>query len=82
MTPMADGDVKTEDLLWTRRQSTARPWGGWRKHWHSVCGADHPRRGLEAAAESGTERDIKNARTLFPQIEAERPAGALAMLED
>jgi hypothetical protein len=31
-----------------------------------ICGTDHPTTiALKAAAESGVERDIKNARTLF-----------------
>ena len=34
-----------------------------------VCGPDHPTTvALQAAAESGSERDIKNARTLFHEV--------------
>ena len=41
-----------------------------------ICGADHPiKAALRAAAESGSERDIKNARALFLKIEAGRPPG-------
>ncbi len=32
-----------------------------------ICGANHPTTvALRAAAESGSERDIKNARAIFP----------------
>lgn len=48
-----------------------------------VCGADHPTTvALKAAAESGTERDIKNARTLFLRLKQSDRRAALAMLED
>ena len=34
-----------------------------------ICGPDHPTTvALQAAAESGSERDIKNARTLFLRL--------------
>ena len=48
-----------------------------------VCGADHPTTiALQAAAESGSERDIKNARTLFLRLKQGERRAALAMLED
>jgi len=48
-----------------------------------ICGADHPTTvALEAAAESGTERDIKNARTLFLRLKQTERRAALSMLED
>lgn len=48
-----------------------------------VCGADHPTTvALKTAAESGTERDIKNARTLFLRLKQSDRRAALAMLED
>src|SRR5438034_9914472 len=48
-----------------------------------VCGADHPTTiALKAAAESGIERDIKNARTLFLRLKQSDRRAALAMLED
>jgi hypothetical protein len=48
-----------------------------------ICGADHPTTvALKAAAESGTERDIKNARTLFLRLKQSDRRAALAMLED
>jgi hypothetical protein len=48
-----------------------------------VCGADHPTTvALNTAAESGAERDIKNARTLFLRLRQSDRRAALAMLED
>ena len=48
-----------------------------------ICGADHPTTvALKAAAESGTERDIKSARTLFLRLKQTERRAALAMLED
>ena len=46
-----------------------------------ICGADHPTTvALKAAAESGSERDIKNARTLFLRLKPGDRRAALAML--
>jgi hypothetical protein len=48
-----------------------------------ICGADHPTTmALKAAAESGTERDIKNARTLFMRLKQSDRRAALTMLQD
>jgi hypothetical protein len=48
-----------------------------------ICGNDHPTTvALKAAAESGTERDIKNARTLFLRLKQTERRAALAMLAD
>jgi hypothetical protein len=48
-----------------------------------VCGADHPTTiALKTAAESGSERDIKTARTLFLRLKQTERRAALAMLED
>lgn len=48
-----------------------------------ICGADHPTTAaLRTAADSGTERDIKNARTLFLRLKPSDRRAALAMLED
>ena len=48
-----------------------------------VCGAEHPTAvALKAAAESGSERDIKNARTLFLRLKPGERRAALAMLGD
>lgn len=48
-----------------------------------ICGADHPTTAaLRTAAASGTERDIKNARTLFLRLKPSDRRAALAMLED
>jgi hypothetical protein len=48
-----------------------------------ICGADHPTTAaLKKAAESGIERDIKNARTLFLRLKPGDRRAALAMLAD
>jgi hypothetical protein len=48
-----------------------------------ICGPDHPTTAaLRAAAESGSERDIKNARTLFLRLKPGDRRAALAMLDD
>ena len=48
-----------------------------------ICGADHPTTiALKTAAESGSERDIKNARTLFLRLKPSDRRAALTMLED
>src|SRR5438477_5912376 len=48
-----------------------------------ICGADHPTTvALKTAAESGAERDIKTARTLFLRLKQTERRAALAMLED
>ena len=48
-----------------------------------ICGPDHPTTvALKAAAESGSERDIKNARTLFLRLKPGDRRAALAMLAD
>ena len=48
-----------------------------------ICGADHPTTvALKTAAASGSERDIKNARTLFLRLKPSDRRAALAMLED
>ena len=48
-----------------------------------VCGPDHPTTvALKVAAESGSEREIKNARTLFLRLKTGERRAALAMLDD
>jgi hypothetical protein len=48
-----------------------------------VCGADHPTTvALQAAADSGSGRDIKNARALFLRLKQGERRAALAMLGD
>jgi len=48
-----------------------------------VCGPDHPTTvALKAAAASGSERDIKNARALFLRLKPGDRRAALAMLGD
>jgi hypothetical protein len=48
-----------------------------------ICGADHPTTvALEAAAESGSERDIAKARKLFLGLKPGDRRAALTMLGD
>ncbi len=48
-----------------------------------ICGQGHPTTiALAAAAESGTEKDIKKARTLFLRLKPGDRQAALAMLAD
>ena len=48
-----------------------------------ICGGDHPTTvALKAAAETGTERDIKNARSLFLRLKPGDRQAALRMIED
>ena len=47
-----------------------------------ICGSDHPTTvALKTAAESGSERDIKNARTLFLRMKPGDRRAALAMIQ-
>jgi hypothetical protein len=46
-----------------------------------ICGPDHPTTvALQTAASSGSERDIKNARTLFLRLKPGDRRAALAMI--
>ena len=48
-----------------------------------ICGADHPTcAALRVAAESGSERDIKNARAQFLKLKPGDRRAALAMIAD
>ena len=48
-----------------------------------ICGADHPTTvALKLAAESGTAKDIKAARTLFLRLKSSERQAALTMLKD
>ncbi len=48
-----------------------------------ICGPDHPTTvALEAAAESGSEQDIKKARMLFLGLKPGDRRAALTMLAD
>jgi hypothetical protein len=48
-----------------------------------ICGPDHPTTlALKAAAESGSERDIKNARAPFMKLKPGERRAALAMLAE
>jgi hypothetical protein len=47
-----------------------------------ICGAEHPTTvALKAAAESGSARDIKNARALFLRLKPSDRRAALTMLD-
>jgi hypothetical protein len=48
-----------------------------------ICGADHPCTvALKTAAASGSEADIKRARTQFLKLKPNQRQAALAMLSD
>ncbi len=48
-----------------------------------VCGADHPvAAALKEASESGSDRDIKKARSLFLKLKPGDRKAALTMLQD
>jgi len=48
-----------------------------------ICGADHPTTvALRTAAESGSERDIKNARSQFLKLKPGDRRAALTMIDD
>ena len=48
-----------------------------------ICGADHPTTvALRTASETGLERDIKAARTLFLRLKQSDRRAALTMLQD
>ena len=48
-----------------------------------ICGPDHPTAvALNAAADSGSEQDIKKARTLFLKLKPRDRQAALTMLAD
>jgi hypothetical protein len=48
-----------------------------------ICGAEHATTvALQAASDSGTERDIKQARTLFLRLKPAERKAALAMIQD
>ncbi|NQU69077.1 MAG: hypothetical protein HQ514_00930 [Rhodospirillales bacterium] len=48
-----------------------------------ICGPDHATTiALKTAAESGSEKDIKNARTLFLRLKPGDRRAALTMLSD
>ena len=48
-----------------------------------ICGADHPATvALKTAGDSGTDRDIKAARSQFLKLKPSDRRAALTMLED
>lgn len=47
-----------------------------------ICGADHPTTvALQAASDSGTDKDIKAARSAFLKLKSSERKAALTMLE-
>ncbi|MGE4529094.1 MAG: hypothetical protein AB7D00_12065 [Rhodospirillaceae bacterium] len=48
-----------------------------------ICGADHPTTAaLKRAAESGSEADIKKARSLFMKLKPGQRQAAFSMIQD
>ena len=48
-----------------------------------ICGADHATtKALQKASESGTAKDIKDARTLFLRLKHSERTAALEMIKD
>lgn len=48
-----------------------------------ICGADHPTaKALQMAADTGTERDIKAARTSFLRLKQSERRAAFAMIAE
>ncbi len=48
-----------------------------------ICGADHPTTvALRVASETGAERDVKKARSLFMKLKPGDRSAAFTMLED
>jgi hypothetical protein len=48
-----------------------------------ICGADHPAvAALRTASETGTERDVKAARSQFLKLKSSDRRAALGMIED
>ena len=48
-----------------------------------ICGADHPTTvALKTASDTGAERDIKNARTLFLRLKSSDRRAAMTMLQE
>jgi len=61
---------------------TSAPMGRLAKALVFICGANHPTTvALRAAAESGSERDIKNARAMFLRLKPGDRRAALTMLD-
>ena len=48
-----------------------------------ICGADHPTTvGFKVAVETGSEQNVKKARTLFLRLKPSERQAALRMIED
>ena len=79
---MAANDTKREDDM-DEMTIDREAMGQLAKALAFICGPDHPTTiALKAAAESGAERDIKNARTLFLRLKPSDRRAALAMIND
>ena len=72
-----------EDISNGRKNARPRSDGAFGQSLGFICGPDHPTTvALQVAAESGSERDIKNARTLFLRLKPGDRRAALAMLDE
>src|SRR6516162_3615588 len=84
--PTADplyGNAALKDISMEEKTIDRAAMGRLAKALVFVCGPDHPTTvALRAAAESGSERDLKNARTLFLRLKPGERKAALAMLDD
>jgi len=74
---ICDGDIEMDETTIDRDAM-----GRLAKALAFICGNDHPTTiALKVAAESGAERDIKNARALFLKLKQSDRRAALAMLD-
>src|SRR5262245_29548342 len=79
---MPANDSKTEDGM-DETTIDREAMGQLAKALAFICGPDHPTTiALKAAAESGAERDIKSARTLFLRLKPSDRRAALAMINE
>jgi hypothetical protein len=77
---VAQHKPRHEDISNGRKNARPRSYGRLAKALVFICGADTV--AVQAAAESGSERDIKNARTLFLRLKPGDRRAALAMLDE
>ena len=72
--PELSGSSHEGYFEWKKSNSIKQAWGAW-------PGKDHPTTvAIKAAADSGSERDIKKARTLFLKSKPEDRRAALTMI--
>ena len=81
--PLERAAMRLKDSADGRNHDRPRGHGAFGQSLVFICGPDHPTTvALQAAAKSGSERDIKNARTLFMRLKPGDRRAALAMLAD